>query len=246
MTEQQRVALITGANRGIGLETARQLGKFGIIVIATARDEKKSEHTAKILREQGIDARPLKLDVTRTEDRDAAVRFVEKNFGKLDILVNNAGIMIEGEWLANDSGTIPPKTLQATFDANFFGPVALTQALLPLLKKAPAARIVNLSSIQGSLANHSDPKSPIYNLKPLGYNSSKTALNAFTVHLAHALRDTKIKVNSAHPGWVKTDMGSDAAPLHVEEGAKTTVELATLPPDGPTGTYSHLGKTVPW
>src|SRR6185437_8120750 len=119
-------------------------------------------------------------------------------------------------------------------------------ALLPLLKKAPAARIVNLSSIQVSLAIHSDPKSPIYGLKPFGYNSSKTALNSFTVHLAHALRDTPIKVNSAHPGWVKTDMGGESAPMELSEGGKTSIQLATLPDDGPTGGYFHLGRPLPW
>ncbi|HWF66617.1 MAG TPA: SDR family oxidoreductase [Acidobacteriaceae bacterium] len=246
MAQDTKVALITGANKGIGLETARQLGQQGIVVIAAARDFNKSEHAAKVLRGEGIDARSLKLDVTSAQDRDAAVKFVQQHFGKLDILVNNAGIMVEGEWAANDSDSISLETLQQTFDTNFFGPIALTQALLPLLKKAPAARIVNLSSIQGSLAIHSDPKSPIYGLKPFGYNSSKTALNSFTVHLAHALRDTPIKVNSAHPGWVKTDMGTDAAPLNVAEGAKTTVELATLPKDGPTGAYLHAGKVLPW
>jgi NAD(P)-dependent dehydrogenase (short-subunit alcohol dehydrogenase family) len=246
MTEQKKIALITGANKGLGLETARQLAQKGFIVLVGARNLKKAEIAAKALQSEKLDARPLKLDVTNAADRTAAVKFIEQNFGKLDVLVNNAGIMVEGEWAANNSHTISTETLRQTFDTNFFGPVALTQALLPLLKKAPAARIVNLSSIQGSLANHSDPKSPIYGIKPFGYNSSKTALNAFTVHLAHALRDTPIKVNSAHPGWVKTDMGTDAAPLNVVDGAKTAVELATLPANGPTGTYTHAGKTLPW
>src|SRR6185312_13355423 len=175
MAQDKRVALITGANKGIGLETARQLGQEGIIVIVAARDFSKSERATEILRGEGIDARSLKLDVTDAQDRDAAVKFIEQNFGKLDILVNNAGIMVEGEWFANNSGTISSKTLQQTFDTNFFGPVALTQQLLQLLRKAPAARIVNLSSIMGSLGLHSDPKSPIFNMKPFGYDASKTA-----------------------------------------------------------------------
>jgi len=246
MKQDTLVALITGANKGLGLETARQLGQRSITVVLGARDIRKAEEAANTLRAEGIDAQALKLDVTSAQDRDAAVKLISERFGKLDILVNNAGIMIEGEWANNSTSTITPETLQRTFDTNFFAPVMLTQALLPLLRKAPAARIVNLSSIMGSLAHHHDPSSPIYNMKPFGYDASKTALNAFTVHLAHELRNTGIKVNSAHPGWVKTDMGSDAAPMNVVEGAKTSVALATLPADGPTGAYIHLGKTLPW
>jgi NAD(P)-dependent dehydrogenase (short-subunit alcohol dehydrogenase family) len=246
MENGKRVALITGANKGIGLETAKQLGKQGIIVVLGARDKAKAEKAANTLTAEGIDARPLTLDVTKAADREEAAKFIGGTFGKLDILVNNAGIQTEGGWQKNSTSTIKPEILQQTFDTNFFAPVALTQILLPLLRKAPAARIVNLSSILGSLALHSDPQSPIYNSKAFGYDASKTALNAFTVHLAHELRDTKIKVNSAHPGWVKTDLGTDAAPMHVVDGAKTGVDLATLPADGPTGGYLHLGKTLPW
>lgn len=246
MKQEKQVALITGANKGIGLETARQLGKQGIVVVVGARDTAKAEQAAKTLQAEGVDARAFKLDVTNASDRDAVVKFLDEQFGKLDILINNAGIMIEGEWDTNDTSTIAPKILQQTFDTNFFGPVLLTQELLPLLRKAPAARIVNLTSILGSLVLHSDPKSTIYNRKAFGYDVTKTALNAFTIHLAHELRDTKIKVNSAHPGWVKTKLGGDAAPMDVVEGAKTSVELATLPADGPTGAYIHRGKALPW
>ncbi len=246
MAQEIKVALITGANKGIGLETARQLGQQKIVVVVAARDQAKADRTAKTLEAEGIDARPLKLDVTNAGDRQAAVKFLEDNFGKLDILINNAGIMVGGSWGENSSTTVTGDNLRQTFETNLFAPVLLTQALLPLLKKAPAARIVNLSSILGSLALHSDPKSPIYNSKEFAYDASKTALNAFTVHLAHALRDTKIKVNSAHPGWVKTDMGTDAAPMEITDGAKTSVALATLPDDGPTGAYIHLGKPLPW
>ncbi|MEO6828206.1 MAG: SDR family NAD(P)-dependent oxidoreductase, partial [Acidobacteriaceae bacterium] len=185
MEQEKRVALITGANKGIGLETARQLGKLGIVVLTGARDTGKAESAAKTLKDEGIDARALKLDVTSASDRDAAVKFIGKHFGRLDILVNNAGIMIEGGWDGNNSSTVAAQDLHQTFATNFFAPVILTQALLPLLRKAPAARIVNLSSILGSLGLHSDPKSPIYNSKAFGYNASKTALNAFTIHLAH-------------------------------------------------------------
>ena len=136
--------------------------------------------------------------------------------------------------------------LRETFDTNFFAVVALTQTLLPLIRKATAGRIVNLSSLHGSLTLHSDPKSPIYDTKAFAYGASKTALNAFTVHLAAELRDTRIKVNSAAPGWVKTEMGGDGAPLELSQGGKTSVQLATLPDDGPTGGYFHLGEALPW
>ncbi len=246
MSDHGKVALITGANKGIGFETARQLGREGVTVLVGARSLEKAEQAAAKLRGEGIQAEPVKLDVTSEADRKAAAQQIESKYGKLDILVNNAGIMVEQTWAANDSDKVSVDTLRQTFETNFFAPVALTQEMLPLLKKAPAARIVNLSSILGSLTHHGDRKSPIYNSKPLGYNASKTALNAFTVHLAHALRGTKIKVNSAHPGWVKTDMGTDAAPMNVEDGAKTTVALALAGDDSPNGAYIHLGQTLPW
>ena len=246
MSGGKRVALITGANKGIGLETARQLGKLGITVILGSRDLAKGEAAAARLRAEGIDARPLQLDVTNAADRDAAVKFFNEHFGKLDILINNAGIAEANAWSGNNTSAVPPETVQRVFETNLFAPVALTQELLPLLRKSPAARIVNLSSIMGSLTLHSDPKSPIYNKKPMAYDASKAALNAFTIHLAQELRNTKIKVNSAHPGWVKTDMGTDAAPMDVVAGATTSVALATLSDDGPTGAFLHMGKPLPW
>ena len=245
-TSEKKVALITGANKGLGLETARQLGHLGIIVVLGARDLQKGEDAAASLRAEGIDARALKLEVTDPQDHAAAARFFTQTFGKLDILVNNAGIMLGGEFGKNDTSTTTLADLRKTFETNFFAPIGLTQALLPLLKKSPAGRIVNLSSVLGSLTMHSDPASPIYSAKSLAYDSSKAALNMFTNHLAHDLRDTKIKVNSAHPGWVKTDLGGDAAPMELVDGAKTSVALATLPPEGPTGAYIHLGQKLPW
>ena len=188
--------------------------------------------------------------MTRPEDHREIARHLEGRYGKLDILVNNAGVVLdeadmEGPGGFNTTSTVTPEVLRRTFETNFFAVVALTQALLPLIRKAPAGRIVNLSSILGSLTLHTDPKSPIYDIKAFAYDASKTALNAFTVHLAHELRDTPIKVNSAHPGWVKTDMGGAAAPLEVAEGGKTSVRLATLPDDGPTGGFFHLASRCP-
>jgi NAD(P)-dependent dehydrogenase (short-subunit alcohol dehydrogenase family) len=184
--------------------------------------------------------------VLNPADYQDVYKYFDQHYGKLDILINNAGVSKENFFGGNKTSTTSPEVLHETFDTNFFGVIQITQTLLPLIKKAPAGRIVNLSSILGSLALHADPKSPIYDAKTFAYDASKAALNSFTVHLAHELKDTKIKVNSAHPGWVKTDMGTDAAPMEIPEGAKTSVALATLPDDGPTGAYIHLDQTLPW
>jgi NAD(P)-dependent dehydrogenase (short-subunit alcohol dehydrogenase family) len=240
-----KIALISGANKGIGFETARQLGKLGITVIVGARDLAKGEEAAAKLKQAGIDARAIQLDVVAAADIQAAAAYVEKEFGVLDILVNNAGISTET--LGEDSTLkVSAADIRKTFDTNFFAVINLTNALLPLLRKSAAGRIVNVSSILGSLTTHADVNSPYYTRKMFASDASKSALNAYTIHLAASLRDTKIKVNSAHPGWVKTDLGTSAAMLDVEEGAKTEVTLATLPDDGPTGGYFHLGKTLPW
>ena len=246
MGDVKKVALITGANKGIGLETGRQLGKLGFAVLLGARDVPKGEAAAKLLRADGIDARAVKLDVTKADDIAAVARIVESKFGKLDVLVNNAGVMLEKGWTQNTTSTTDLEKLRATFDANVFAVVAVTSALLPMLRKADAARIVNVSSILGSVSYQATPGSPTYGTKLLAYNASKAALNMFTIHLAHELRGTKIKVNSAHPGWVKTDLGGSAAPMSAADGAKTEVELATLPADGPTGGFFHMGEAIPW
>jgi NAD(P)-dependent dehydrogenase (short-subunit alcohol dehydrogenase family) len=252
MAAQEKVAFITGANKGIGLETARGLGKLGITVVLASRDEAKGKAAADKLRSEGIKkVEAVRFDVNRPEDHQEIARYLEARFGKLDILVNNAGVMLEETDFGapggfNTTATVKPEVLRHTFDTNFFAVVALTQTLLPLIRKAPAGRIVNLSSVLGSLTLHADPSSGIYSMKSFAYDASKTALNAFTIHLAQALRGTKIKVNSAHPGWVKTDMGGAAAPMEVAEGGQTSVQLATLPDDGPTGGFFHLGERLPW
>lgn len=241
-----KVALITGANKGIGFETARQLGQKGITVLLGARDLVKGQKAADALIKEGIDAYAVKLEVTSPKDITAVKDFIEKKYGKLDILVNNAGVAQGEELFANDTLAVSQQVLKSTFDTNFFAVVDVTQQLLPLLEKSEAGRIVNLSSILGSLAEHSDVNSPIAGAKELAYNASKTALNQFTVHLAAALKNKNIKVNSAHPGWVKTDMGTDAAPMNVEDGAKTSVTLATLDEQGPNGRFIHAGQELPW
>lgn len=245
MSEAKRVALITGANRGLGLETARKLGQQGITVLVAARELAKSEATAATLKKEGIDVRPIKLDVNDQADYSAAAKAIEKDFGRLDILVNNAGIFLDNRG-PNETSTTSDDILRKTFDTNFFAVIGLTQTLLPLLRKSEAGRIVNLSSILGSLTLHATKGSYVYDAKTFAYNASKAALNSFTIHLAHELANTKIKVNSAHPGWVKTEMGGEGAMLEIEDGVKTSVQLATLPEDGPTGGYFHMGESLPW
>ncbi len=240
-----KIALITGANKGIGLETARQLGKLGVTILVGSRDLANGEEAASELKKEGVDARAVKLDVDKEADRVAAAKWIEKEFGRLDILINNAGVMLDAR-TGNETSTTSANILHHTFETNFFAVVALTQTMLPLLVKSKAGRVVNLSSILASLTLHAQKGSPIYDAKTFAYDTSKTALNSFTIHLAHELRRTKIKVNSAHPGWVKTEMGGDGAVMEIVDGAKTSVELATLPEDGPTGGYFHMGKALPW
>jgi NAD(P)-dependent dehydrogenase (short-subunit alcohol dehydrogenase family) len=246
MSETPRVALVTGANKGLGLETACQLGRLGFIVLLGVRILAQGDTAAAELRRQGIDARAVQLDVTSATDIAAVAAYLEREFAHLDVLANNAGVLLDQDWLVNRTSATPSEILRQTMEINFFAVVAVTQALLPLLRKAPAARIVNISSILGSLSLHATPGSPTYATKGFAYDTSKTALNSFTIHLAHELRHTAIKVNSAHPGWVKTDMGTDGASLEVHDGVETAITLATLPDYGPTGGFFHAGETIPW
>ncbi len=244
-----KIAFITGGNRGLGFQTALDLKDAAVKVVIGSRDMKQGEQAVAKLRAAGVDADVLQFDITRSADYKAAYDYFNSRYGRLDILVNNAGIAsgsFPGTGPEHSAAEVPNDLLRKVFETNFFAQVALTSALLPLIKKSPAGRIVNLSSILGSLTLHADPKSPIYNAKSFAYDASKTALNAFTIHLAHELRDTNIKVNSAHPGWVKTDMGGQHAPMELSEGGKTSAGLATLPNDGPTGGYFHMGKPLPW
>lgn len=243
---QQRIAFITGANRGIGFETAKHLGEQGIKIILGARDSAKGAEAVTQLQALGVDAEYLHYDAALENSAKATAEALQSRFGKLDILINNAGILKEELIGQNNTLTVDQDTLKTTFEANFFAVVALTQALLPLLQQSPAGRIVNLSSILGSQTLHSTPDSPIEVAKGLAYNASKTALNMFTIHLAHALKDSRIKVNSAHPGWVKTELGGPNAPMEISDSWKTSVRLATLDDTGPTGGYFHEDQALPW
>lgn len=239
-----KIALITGAAKGIGHETARQLAQAGVHVIVAARSQDKADAAVAGLKAEGLAVEALALEVTDAASIAAAAAAVAARHGRLDILINNAGVMHDDP--AKKVSEQSLDTWRSTFDTNLFGVIAVTQAFLPLLRKSAAGRIVNLSSILGSNTLHATPGSPIYDFKVPAYNVSKTALNAWTVQLAYELRDTAIKVNAAHPGHVQTDMGGPNAPMAITDGAKTSVRLALLPADGPNGGYFHMGDTLPW
>jgi NAD(P)-dependent dehydrogenase (short-subunit alcohol dehydrogenase family) len=245
MSKDQQVAFISGANRGIGLETARELGKQGITVVIGARSGEKGAEAAALLRKEGYDAESVIYDAARPGSDRVVYDYLAAKHGRLDILVNNAGELREALF-GSSLPALSASDLRATFDTNFFAVVALTQTLLPLLQKSKAGRIVNVSSVLGSLAAHTAPESQIAGAKAFAYNASKTALNAFTVHLAYALRETAIKVNSAHPGWVKTELGGAAAPMELADGGKTSARLATLDASGANGGFFHMSDTLPW
>ena len=240
------VALVTGASRGLGKEVALQLARSGFHVWLGVRDERRTQSLLEEVRRSGGHADPVVLDVTKADDIAAAVKTIEIRHGRLDVLVNNAGVMLDGGWLGNTALTVTAETLQTTFDTNFFGAIALTQAMWPLLRKAGHANVVNVSSRMGSNTIHADPEGPLKGAKPFAYDASKAALNAFTTHLAEVGRPVNIQVNSAYPGWVRTDLGSEHADLSVEEGAETIMQLALLPAGSRTGRFEYLGEAVPW
>jgi NAD(P)-dependent dehydrogenase (short-subunit alcohol dehydrogenase family) len=239
---QQRVAVVTGANKGIGLEIARQLARKGIRVYLGSRDEARGREAAEKLRAEGLEVSPLRLDVTNERSVTDVVQQVEREAGRLDILVNNAGIAIDD----GPPSRVSLDVIRRTYETNVFGLVRVTQAFLPLLRRSDAGRIVNLSSGLGSLTQNSDPRWPYAAVKFLAYNSSKTAVNAATIQFAWELRDTPIKVNAADPGYVATDLNRHQGIRSVEQGAATPVRLALLPPDGPTGGYFNDDGVVPW
>ena len=242
-----KIALVTGGNRGLGLETARQLAAQNYTVILGARDLEKGEAAARTLREDGADAHAVQLEVSDEASVQRAAREVEEKFGHIDALVNNAGANFE---YSEGSVTVPSalsvEALRQTYETNVFGAFSVLQAFLPLLQKSSAPRVVNVSSSMGSLNETSNPDWFFYGVNTAAYNSSKSALNALTVSFAKELRDTPIKINAACPGWVKTDMGGEAAPRSLEEGPRIFVTLATLPDDGPTGKFFDENGPVAW
>ncbi len=249
MSNIDKIALVTGATRGIGLETVRQLAEQGVYTLLAGRDRTKAVEAALQLQADGLPVEAIALDVTDAASIGAAVDSVTHKYGKLDILVNNAGILVDDA--AKGVSGQSPQTWRTTFDTNVFGVIETTQAFLPLLRKSDAGRIVNVSSLLGSLSEHQNPASFIYEFKGVpAYNVSKSAVNAWTVHLAHELKDTGIKVNTIHPGYVQTDMNKSGdqqnGELSVPEGARTSVRLALIGNDGPTGGYFYFDQVLPW
>lgn len=250
--QDKPVALVTGANQGIGLQIAKDLGAHGFTVLVGSRNLERGEAAAK---EVGPNAHALQLDVTDQASITAAAECVRKEFGRLDVLVNNAAIsnLLPGQSLEEYAKATRPSVVsldevRAIWETNVFGVLAVYQAMLPLLREAPAARIVNVSSGLGSLTlMTADPSDPYRSIFAPGYAASKTALNAMTVAMAIELEPTAIKVNAVSPGFTKTNLNNYAGTETVEEGAREAVRVALLGPDGPTGTFTHatLG-TLPW
>lgn len=235
-----KVALVTGANRGLGFETAKQLGLRGFKVYMASRDEQKGKAACDVLKSMGMNVESVKMDVTKTKEIRDAVDLFKKNKEIPDVIINNAGVFLES---LTDTGTstsvliVDPVIILKTIETNTMGPLKLFQALVPLMKDKNDARIINISSGMGQLAD-------MQGNWP-GYRMSKTSLNALTKILQAEVLDTNITVNSVCPGWVKTDMGGEAATLTVEEGVKTTLWLATTD-DPPAGKFFRDCKEIPW
>jgi NAD(P)-dependent dehydrogenase (short-subunit alcohol dehydrogenase family) len=234
MPDETKIALVTGANRGLGLEVVRQLARCGMVVILGARDEAKGQSAAKSLTDAGLAVVPRCLDVTEEETVDRLATDVGQEFGRLDVLVNNAGALYD-TW--QRATRVDFRLVQEALETNTVGPWRVCQAFVPLLRKSQAGRIVNVSSEAGSLARMG-AGTPAYTV-------SKAALNAFTRVLAAELRDTRILVNAICPGWVATDMGGRGG-RPVDDGAAGVVWAATLPDGGPTGGFFRDGRPLPW
>ena len=245
----QKIALVTGAGRGLGLSTARQLGQAGARPIVGVRDAAAGDQAVELLRSDGVDAEMLLLNVTSKASVEAAAGEISERYGRLDILVNNAGILPEATE-GGAGGLVDLDLFRKTFETNLFGTVTVLQEFLPLLRRSGGARIVNVSSTMGSLADQLNRDSPYYGTIVPAYQGSKAALNGLTIALAKSLTDTPIKVNSICPGWLKTDLGGPdnraAAPMEADEGARVVVEMACLPADGPTGRFVDRDGIVPW
>ncbi|MFZ0547168.1 MAG: SDR family oxidoreductase [Candidatus Promineifilaceae bacterium] len=232
---EKRLAVVTGGNRGIGLEVCRELARRDIRVILTARSNSKGQETAEQLTAEGLDVSFLQLDVTDQNSVRRLVKTLADQYGRLDILVNNAGIFIDRGMAVTEVDLV---LIRQTMETNFYGPLRLCQMLVPLMARNNYGRIVNLSSTQGSLHHMGGTA--------LGYKTSKTAINVLTKVLAVEVHSRNILVNSVDPGWVKTDMGGSHASRSLEQGAETVVWLATLPDDGPSGGFFRDKRPYDW
>jgi NAD(P)-dependent dehydrogenase (short-subunit alcohol dehydrogenase family) len=251
-TTDQKVAMITGANKGIGRATAEQLAALGMTVLIGARNPRLGEEAAAAVHAAGGDGHAVTLDVTDPATIQEAARRAEERFGHLDVLINNAAITGSGQVSPQDAHDQVPSSVdldmvRAVFETNVFGVIAVTNAMLPLLRRSPAARIVNVSSGVASLTIASDPDGPLSGLlTSAAYTPSKTALNALTVQYANELRKDGILVNAADPGFVDTEINNHSGYLTPAQGASVVVRLATLGAGGPTGRFFNENGPVPW
>lgn len=237
-----KVALITGANKGMGKEIGRQLGALGYTVVLSSRDEKAGSAAKAELVASGCDARTVKLDVTKPRDITNLVNYLEKTFGKLDVLVNNAGIALEWDGKPTDA-----EKIRRTLEVNLIAPYIITESLVPLLSRSDDARVINHSSMLGSIGSAERNWDQVARFMSIGYSTSKAGLNMLTLIQSKTLKSKGIAVAAAHPGWVKTDLGTQAAPMEVDEGASTVVDLVTVSRDKfPHGQLVHKGKRIPW
>ena len=237
-----KVVLITGANKGLGKEIGRQLGALGYTVILSARDEQAGKAAAAELVAQGYDAHTVRLEVTNSADISGLVSYIGTTFGKLDVLVNNAGIALEWDGRPTDADKV-----RRTLEVNLIAPYAITESLVPLLSRSDDARVINQSSMLGSISNAENAWDQVATFMAVGYSTSKAGLNMLTVMQSKTLASKGIAVAAAHPGWVKTDLGTQAAPMEVDQGASTVVNLVTIARDQfPHGQLLHKGKRMPW
>jgi NAD(P)-dependent dehydrogenase (short-subunit alcohol dehydrogenase family) len=244
MSTHEKIALVTGATRGLGFETVRQLAREGAFVLLGARDLASGQEKAETLRSEGLEVEAIEIDLNRPETIDAAAASIDERFGRLDILINNAGILL----LDNDDfpSVAATDTMRETLEVNFIGTVIVTQKMLPLIRKAASGRIVNLSSSVGSLWWNGDPGNPSPDVKWLGYAASKAAVNMLTVQLAFELRDTPIKVNSVCPGYVMTELNRGGGYITIEDGVKASVKYALLDDAGPSGQFFNSAGPINW
>jgi len=241
-TKNGKVVLITGANKGLGKEIGRQLGALGYTVLLSARNEQAGKAAASELVAQGYDAHTVRLDVTNPDDIAGLVGSIETTFGKLDVLVNNAGIALEWDGKPTDADKV-----RRTLEVNLIAPFAITEALVPLLSRSDDARVINHSSMLGSIGNAENAWDQVAPFMAVGYSTSKAGLNMLTVMQSRTLASKGIAVAAAHPGWVKTDLGTQAAPMEVDQGASTVVNLVTIARDQfPHAQLLHNGKRIPW
>ena len=240
---EKRVALVSGANRGIGFAIAKGLAEREITVVLGVRDPGKGTEACSGIQGQGLEAYFEHLDVSDEKSIRTAVTHIKDRFDRLDILVNNAGVLIDGD---ADILNIRPDIVQKTLQTNVFGPLLLCQRCIPLMRTGGYGRIVNMSSTLGSMTEMSDPESGYAGGETPAYRLTKAALNAITSLVAKKVRDENILVNSACPGWVRTGIGGDEAPLTPDQGADTPLWLATLPDDGPSGGFYRDRKPIPW